>query len=397
MSQITAETLADVVRQQSNLTDLRVQHAIANVPRHQFLPNIPHDMVYSDTSVPVCIDTDGEVVCSATMPSMIAFMLDQLDVRDGDNVLEIGTGTGYVAALLRDMVGPNGNVTSLEIDPQIANLARDNLLRATVTGVNVVTVDGAHGYAPRAAYDRIVSTVGVWDIPKAWINQLKPDGRIVAPVWLDGIQVTAAFRVQPDGSLYGENAKPSSFVYIRGVAAGPQVRKRVGSTALNIIADEVNKIDTAALHLLLSNDYEYSHLSTSLQSAEYWHGFLPYLMLHETDTEVFALYDVPSYGKAYGIEGEGFAVFCPASASFVPYYGIGNVHNYAGSEAFLHIEAHLMDWEAAGRPGIDRLRLRFVPKASGKPEMPYQTGKIYERRDHYLMVWLYDTETEHVH
>ncbi len=386
----STQTLVDLLHQRGELTDLKVQEAFAAVPRHIFLPDTTLETVYSDTSVPVCYDDSGEIICSATMPSMVAFMLDQLDLRNGDNVLEIGTGTGYIAALIRYIVGHKGTVTSLEIDHQIAKLAQDNLQRAVATDAKVVHVDGSFGYAPRAQYDRIVSAAGIWDIPAAWLTQLKPRGRIVAPVSIDGLQVVGGFTVQPDGSLLSQHLMPSSFVYIRGDAAGPRIRKRIGSTSLNVIADEIDKVDAAALHLMLSQDYETSLLSNPLNTTDYWYGFLPYLMLSERKDQIFALYDIPGDQQAYGINGEGFALICPGSAVFIPYYGSGRVHGFAGADAMLEIEEHLHNWNNAGRPGLDRLRLRFVAKESGRPEpvANVQTQQVYGRRDHYLQVWL---------
>jgi len=249
-------------------------------------------------------------------------------------------------------------------------------------------VDGAEGYAPRAQYDRIMATAGIWDVPLPWVRQLKPDGRIVAPVWIDGLQVAAAFTLDDDGSLYADTMTPSAFVYIRGAAAGPQVSKRIGSTSLRLIADDIAGIDPIALATLLSSDYEAVQLSKPLNKWDYWYGFLPYVMLNETDEAVFALYHLLQGGQAYGLEGEGFVVLTPASACFVPYYGVGFAHNYASADAYFAVENRLKAWEAAGRPGLDCLRLRFVPKTHGKPEV--SDGKVYERRDHYLAVWMED-------
>ncbi len=388
--------LVDELRDRGDLKNWRLEDAFATVPRHLFLPDVTLSEAYSDKSIAVCYDTTGESTCSATMPSMIAYLLNQLQLEDGHNVLEIGTGTAYSAALIRNIIGPEGRVTTLEIERPVVQLAQDNLLRAGVTGVNVVHVDGAEGYAPRAAYDRIVSTVGIWDIPPAWLRQLKPGGRIVAPVALDGLQVTGAFTVQPDGSLLCEEVMPSAFVYIRGAMTPPVMRKRIGSTALTLIADDVSMIDSVAMHVLLSSDGELSRLDATLDSADYWYGFLPYLMMCEPEKSVFALYDVVDDQKAYGLHGEGFALFTPASACFVPYYGLGNVHNFAGSDAYMLVEDYLTSWRAIGRPSIDQLRLRFIPKTTpktlDKPEITI--GKLFERRDHHLHIWFEDATTE---
>lgn len=382
---ILTQSLIHSLHERGKLTNPAMKAAFTAVPRHLFLPRTQMERVYTDESIPICQDAQGEIICSATMPSMIIRVLDQLDLHPGHNVLEIGAGTGYTAALLRELVGNAGKITTIEIEREIADMARDNLLRASVGDVNVVHADGVAGYAPRAAYDRILSSVGVWDISPAWIRQLKPDGRLVVPMWLDGLQVTAAFRLEADGTLYGEDASPSAFVYMRGAGAGPTVRKRIGPKALILIADEVDRIDSVALHLLLSDDEEDSRLTVSLNTCDYWYGFLPYMMLHEAPDDVFALYDVIAGQQAYGIKGEGFMLFMPGSACFVPYYGLGLVQNFGGADAFLAVESYLESWQAAGRPGIDRLRMRLIPHEQGEPSI--SSGKIYNRRDHYLHVW----------
>jgi len=383
---ISTNTLIDVLDERGLLTEPRVRAAFAAVPRNQFLPNVPLEDVFADKTIPVRLDDQGNATCSATMPSMLAFMLQELDLQPGHNLLEIGTGTGYTVALMHHLLGKTGRITSLEIERDIAEHAEDNLRRANVTGYNIVVVDGAEGYAPRAQYDRIMVTAGIWDMPTPWIRQLKPDGRIVAPVWIDGLQVAAAFTLDEDGTLYSDTMTPSTFVYIRGVAAGPQVSKRIGSTSLRLIADDITQVDPIALATLLSADHEAVQLSKPLNKWDYWYGFLPYLMLNEPRQNIFALYHLLQGGKAYGLEGEGFVLLTPASACFVPYYGLGFAHNFAGSDAYLAVEDYLKRWQDAGRPGLDRLRLRLVPKTQERPTVT--NGKVYDRRDHYLAVWM---------
>lgn len=383
---VTNDSLVELLRERGLLHNPKIAAAFEQVQRHRFLPDVALEKVYTDTSVTVRVDATGESVCSATQPSMLAFMLNQLELQPGHNVLEIGTGTGYTVALMRHILGDSGTITTLEIDPDISQLAEENLTQAGVHQYNLVTVDGAEGYAPRAAYDRIIATAGIWDIPKAWLRQLKPDGRIVAPVWLDGLQVSGVFKLQADGTVTGDHVMPSAFVYIRGMAAGPKVRKRVGSTAMTLIADDVAQVDSVALATLVSSDHEAVQLSRPLDTAGYWYGFLPYLMLREPEDDVFALYYILEGRTAYGIEGEGFVFLTPASACFVPYYGLGFAHSFAGADAFLAVEDYLKEWDAAGQPGINTLRLRFTPKTRSRPQI--KTGKLYERRNHYLHVWM---------
>ncbi|UJW28685.1 methyltransferase domain-containing protein [Saccharothrix sp. AJ9571] len=118
---------------------------------------------------------------SSSQPSIVADMLDALDPQPGDRVLEIGTGTGWNAALLRHRVGPTGHVTTIEVDPGVAESAR-RALAAADTAAEVVTGDGAAGWPAAAPYDRIIATASVREtVPPAWLAQLRPGGRLVTP------------------------------------------------------------------------------------------------------------------------------------------------------------------------------------------------------------------------
>lgn len=120
-----------------------------------------------------------EATSSSSMPSVMVVMLNHLDVRDGHRVLEIGTGTGYNAALLAHRLGAE-NVVSIEIDPEIAQQARNNLAKAG-RKVTVITGDGAAGYPPGAPYDRIIATCSVVTVPWSWVEQTRPGGLIITP------------------------------------------------------------------------------------------------------------------------------------------------------------------------------------------------------------------------
>lgn len=116
---------------------------------------------------------------SASMPTVVKQMLDACDVHEGQHVLEIGTGTGYTAALLSDRVGPTGRVVTVEVDPELAAAARTRLEAAGVD-VEVVCADGLQGWEPGAPYDRVHVTCGIRRIPSAWLEQC-PAGLIALP------------------------------------------------------------------------------------------------------------------------------------------------------------------------------------------------------------------------
>ncbi len=382
------QALVDHLVERGSVCDSRIESAFRTVPRHLFLPQTNLEMVYSDAPIPVKKDDTGRVVSSSSQPTMMAIMLEQLNLQEGQNILEIGTATGYNAAILQTLVGHTGTVTSLELDHDLAQQAVDNLHRAGMSAINVVEVDASQGYSPRATYDNILSTVGVWDVPITWTQQLKSGGKLIVPIWLDGVQVSAAFIEQNDGTFLSEDNRPCAFVYLRGDSAGPNIQKQIGSSALYLLADEIDKIDTAALHLLLSDDHEINILGQNMNPADYWQGFQLYMMLNEPKDYIFAVFHIQEGQKAYGMEKGGIALFAPASAAFAPYLFKGRVHTFGGSDAFLLLQETYETWNKMGRADAQRLRVRLIPKSIG--EIRVAQGKLYHRRHHYLHVWFDD-------
>lgn len=363
----------------------KVYEAFRAVPRHLFLPHTPLDQAYADEAVPLKYDQSGRLISSCSQPTMIAIMLEQLDVRPGHNVLEIGTASGYTAALLHHIVGPQGYVTTIEVDRELAEQAEKNLQRAKALGVRVVAADGAYGYLPRAAYDRILATVGVWDVPTAWPRQLKPDGILVVPISLDGVQVSAAFRLQPDGSLLSVDNRPCAFVTMRGEEASPPTAVAVGSTGLALYSAELARLDTARLRTLMSADHELVNVEPRLSPADYWRGLQFFLMLYRPPEAMFFTYSVAESAQAYGLSGRGVGLLLPGSAVFAGFEEPGVAHVFGGSEALLLLQALMHEWVAAQRPSSAQLRLRLIPKGSNAPEIAF--GRIFDRRAHYLHTW----------
>ena len=193
----------------------RLERAFLEVPRHVFLPHVRTRIAYEDRAVVVKDDDHGVPLSSASQPTMVAEMLGQLCVEEGARVLEVGTGTGYDAALLLELVGASGSVVSVEIDGDLAEAARENLDRSGHGRVEVVIGDGRLGYAPRAPYDRIIVTGGAHEIAEAWRDQLADGGRLVVPLvdaW--GLGVSVAFE-KCGSQLLRQDEVPCAFIVLR--------------------------------------------------------------------------------------------------------------------------------------------------------------------------------------
>ncbi|HEX6402979.1 MAG TPA: methyltransferase domain-containing protein, partial [Pseudonocardiaceae bacterium] len=139
-----------------------------------------------------------------------------LDVRPGQCVLEIGTGTGWHAALLSYLAGEHGEVVTIEADPALAQAAQHALTTAGFHPL-VITGDGLDGYPPGAPYDRVISTAAIREVvPSAWLNQLGPGGHLVTPWgtdWSNGVMLTVD--LDPNGIACGRFSGDLAFMRIR--------------------------------------------------------------------------------------------------------------------------------------------------------------------------------------
>jgi protein-L-isoaspartate(D-aspartate) O-methyltransferase len=165
---------------------------------------------YQDRAVVIMSDGEGLPVSASTQPAMMAIMLRQLGLGPGHRVLEVGTGTGYNAALITCMVGSQESVVSIDVIPELIEQARANLTAARYAGVRVVCGDGAVGAPDYAPYDRIIVTTGAWDLPPEWWARLRPGGRIVLPLSIRGIQLSVGLDNAGDHLVSGSACRCSS-------------------------------------------------------------------------------------------------------------------------------------------------------------------------------------------
>jgi methyltransferase of FxLD system len=164
-----------------------VRAAFLSVPRELFVPEAVERSglaaVYRDEAIPTRFAPNGAPLSSSSQPAIMAQMLERLALAPGMRVLEIGSGTGYNAALLSHLVGRAGRVDTIDLDADTARLAR-KALRAGGYRVQVLAGDGRAGHAARAPYDRVIVTASSDTVPRAWFDQLVAGGIVEVPLRL---------------------------------------------------------------------------------------------------------------------------------------------------------------------------------------------------------------------
>jgi len=165
-----------MVREQIEARGIRnkaVLDAMRNTPRHLFVPELQRESAYLDSPLPI---GNSQTI---SQPYIVAFMTDLLDVKNSHRVLEIGTGSGYQAAVLSPLAG---HVYTIEIVPELAKRSSSLLEKLGCANVTVRLGDGYQGWPEKAPFDRIILTAAPPELPQALVDQLKAGGRLVAPV-----------------------------------------------------------------------------------------------------------------------------------------------------------------------------------------------------------------------
>ncbi len=192
---------------QDGIRDPRVLQAIARVPREEFVLLRDRDRAYENRALPI---ERGQTI---SQPLIVAMMTELLELKGGEKVLEVGTGSGYQAAVLSLLCG---SVFSIEIDADLAEQARERLSRLGYSNVQVRVGDGFYGWPEEAPFDAIIVTAVAPRIPEPLIEQLKPQGVLVLPLEEGWSETLVRVRKLEDGSLQKERFGAVAFVPMRG-------------------------------------------------------------------------------------------------------------------------------------------------------------------------------------
>ena len=199
--------LIEQLRGRARVSD-RALSALAAVPRHEFVPETKRRYAYADRPLPI---GEGQTISA---PHMVAIMVDRLELEPGHQVLEIGTGCGYHAAVTAEIVGRE-NVYSVEYHPTLAERARDRLAELGYEDIRITVGDGHEGWPEHAPYDRAYLTAAATSVPDALLEQLRPGGIFLGPIG-DRRQTLVRVRKRADGSTERETFGGVRFVQMQG-------------------------------------------------------------------------------------------------------------------------------------------------------------------------------------
>lgn len=406
--------LVEYLKHSGHLPSPRVEAAFRAVPRHLFLPEVELEKVYEDEAIPTKLQ-DEIPISSSSQPTIMAIMLEQLGLKPGQRVLEIGAGTGYNAALIAHLVGEQGQVVALDIDEDIVERARAHLKTAGFERVQVICGDGGQGYAEAAPYDRIILTVGAGDIAPAWREQLQPDGRIVLPLSLRGSQVSAAFEPRA-GCLVSLSAVSCGFMRLRGSLSEPETKMNIGpEPGLSIQFDSPPALAAESLYKLLAGPSQTwrTKVRVSLEDI-IWGGLSLWLASFTSNT--FLLNDEghgPSTSSGPGVvpnllgksntastvggllESGGLYILMrpPEETHLLPELAEASpkfelcIRSFGSDEAAARrLVNHIMAWDRAGRPSAARLQLKAYASDSHYSPAPNESV-ILKRWSKIVIQW----------
>jgi protein-L-isoaspartate(D-aspartate) O-methyltransferase len=387
------QTLVETLKQKNAIKTTQIEDAFLQVPRHLFLPEEPLDRVYLDVAIVIRRGPEGQWTSSSSQPTIMALMLEQLDLKPGQRVLEIGTGSGYNAALIGSIVGPNGKVVSIDIQPELIEHARGCLDGAGYDWVQTVAGDGGYGFPEGAPYDRVILTVGSAVIAPAWREQLAPNGRLVLPLDVGGGGMQLAVALERRGEeLVSVSVGSCSFMMLQGAFAptGP-AQTQIGPDPRLFVSSSQELPIPAERFAEWLNDPR-KDWATGVKAAlrEVMDGLPIWFVAHEPGlARLSAMGDLADRGiippllgfagewksahTVVLVESDGFAALMRPPGQVAPLEDLDKVYTdptafelYVrqlgpGGKAARRLLKIIQGWDQAGKPASASLHLRAIP------------------------------------
>ncbi len=358
-------SLLEEMREQDIEFDDRILSAFESVERHRFTPVLwtmdeesselvknkidPEDPpgeligeIYQDS--PLVIESDGEdVISTSSQPTVMAFMIDAVSLKEGMKVLEVGSGSGYNAAILSEITGSDENVFTLEIREETASRAQNNLRGNGYSGVTLLEEDGGFGYKDGSPYDAVIVTCSSSTITKNWIEQLKVGGKLCAPLATRGMETLVDLEKVSDTKLRGQATLYVRFLRFTGLSTSLSHKYILSSerSSLTKLIEKHSEIDEELTDKICSEerkermDFEFFMAITSPQAICYYRT--------ENGENI----------RAYGIwdrdwqEG-GFALISE-----------GEVISYGNPEVRERLDETYNSWKSLGKPALEDYSMKF--------------------------------------
>lgn len=369
--------------------DADVRRALLTVPRHLFAEgNAGLEAAYKDQDAIVTKRNErGLALSSLSAPWLQALMIGQAAVRPGLRVLEIGSG-GYNAALLREVVGDDGQVVTVDIDAEVTDRATRCLTAAGYNDIEVICADAEYPLTPARTFDAVIVTVGAWDIPPAWSSQLAPGGRLVVPLRTHGITRSWALEHR-SGALVSVDQLMCGFVPMQGVGAFRRSDvPLLPDDLVGLWQDEDDDTDTGVLAGVLSQP-----------RAEAWSGVTIGPMASLADLDLWLAATMPGsclmtarqkaiddgtvavswqHGTPALADGPNLAYRCQPRPLDGPedLHELGVVAHGPDAAAIARTMAdHISAWDKAGRPSP---QLTVWPAGTSDEDLP--AGHVLDKR-----------------
>ncbi len=202
------QNLVKLLKKQGRIKSKEIEKSFLEIPREKFIPTIFEKYAYSDTPLEI---GNGQTISA---PHMIAIMCEELDLKKGQKILEVGTGSGYHAAIVAKIIEPKGHIYTIERHKNLAEKAKQNLKNTNIKNVTVKIGDGSEGLEEYAPYDRIYVTCAAPIIPQPLIEQLKDPGKMLIPI--GGIICTLYLLEKDNGKIKKESRGGCAFVPLIG-------------------------------------------------------------------------------------------------------------------------------------------------------------------------------------
>ena len=379
---VLCSELVATMRAAGKVRTAAVERAFLTVRRHLFVPSVALDVAYHDDVI-FTKSRDGVSLSACSQPSIVAEMLELLDVHEGHRVLEVGAGTGYNAALLEALAGGRGRVVTLDIDQDIVDGARVNLSAAGLgAAIDVQRGDGGFGWPAGVPYDRVIVTAGAWDVAPAWFEQLAVGGRLVVPVEFRDVHKLVTFE-RLDDRLSSRDVRDCRFVQLRGAFAGPerQIPLDGGGLYLSTLREAV---DGERLAGLLGEPGRAVALPVPLSPTELHQGLRLWLALRSPDFCMLSLEGTALHRStvrawevtpARTLRTPGPEARFASAPGLLDDAGLCLVERDADDErpvlrtygdaagVAARLSADLLAWNAAGRPFTSDLAIDAIPLA----------------------------------